>query len=52
MDRRQSRRTNPRISPMTIFNDEYLSNFLHAALAIPFAIPLVGIALRIVSHLI
>ena len=33
---------------MTIFNnDEYLSNFLHAALAIPFAIPLIGIALRI-----
>lgn len=37
---------------MTIFNDEHLSNFLHAALAIPFAIPLVGIALRIASHLI
>jgi len=37
---------------MNIFNDEYLSNVLHTALAIPFAIPLVGIALRIVSHLI
>ena len=37
---------------MTIFNDEYLSNFLHAALAIPFAIPLVGIVFRIASHLI
>jgi hypothetical protein len=37
---------------MNIFNDEYLSNFLHAALAIPFAIPLVGIALRIAAHLI
>ena len=34
---------------MSIFNDEYLSNFLHAALAIPFAIPLIGITLRIVS---
>ena len=37
---------------MTIFNEEYLSNFLHAALAIPFAIPLVGIVLRIAHHLI
>lgn len=37
---------------MTILNDENLSNFLHAALAIPFAIPLIGIALRIASHLI
>ena len=37
---------------MSIFNDEYLSNFLHAALAIPFAIPLVGMAMRIVSHLV
>ena len=37
---------------MSIFNDEYLSNFLHAALAIPFAIPLVGMTLRILSHLV
>ncbi len=37
---------------MTIFNEENLSNFLHAALAIPFAIPLIGITLRIVHHLI
>jgi hypothetical protein len=37
---------------MTIFNEEYLSNFLHAALAIPFAIPLIGITLRVIHHLI
>jgi hypothetical protein len=37
---------------MDFFNDEYLSNFLHAALALPFALPLFGVALRIVSHLI
>lgn len=37
---------------MSIFNDEYLSNFLHAAMAIPFAMPLIGITARIVSHLI
>jgi hypothetical protein len=37
---------------MSIFNEEYLSNFLHAAMAIPFALPLVGITIRIVSHLI
>lgn len=37
---------------MAIFEDEYLSNFLHAALALPFAIPLLGISLRILSHLI
>jgi hypothetical protein len=38
---------------MSIFNnDEYLSNFLHAALAIPFALPLIGLTARIISHLI
>ena len=37
---------------MAFFNEEYLSNFLHAALAIPFAIPLIGMTLRIVHHLI
>jgi hypothetical protein len=37
---------------MAIFNDEYLSNFLHAALALPFALPLIGFSLRILSHLI
>ena len=37
---------------MTIFDDEHLSNFLHAALALPFAIPLLGFSLRILSHLI
>ena len=38
---------------MSIFNnDEYLSNFLHAALAIPFALPLIGMTVRIFSHLI
>lgn len=37
---------------MTIFNEENLSNFLHAALAIPFAIPLIGITLRVIHHLI
>lgn len=37
---------------MKIFEEEYLSNFLHAALALPFAIPLLGFSLRIMSHLI
>lgn len=37
---------------MSIFNEEYLSNFLHAAMAIPFALPLIGITARIVAHLI
>ena len=37
---------------MSIFNEEYLSNFLQAAMAIPFALPLIGITARIVSHLI
>lgn len=37
---------------MSIFNEEYLSNFLHAAMAIPFALPLIGITARIISHLI
>ena len=37
---------------MSIFNEEYLSNFLHAAMAIPFALPVIGITIRIVSHLI
>ena len=38
---------------MSIFNnDEYLSNFLHAAMALPFALPLIGFSLRILSHLI
>jgi hypothetical protein len=37
---------------MSSFNDEYLSNFLHAALAIPFALPLIGMTARLISHLI
>ena len=37
---------------MDIFNDEYLSNFLHAAMALPFALPLLAFSLRILSHLI
>lgn len=37
---------------MSIFNEEYLSNFLHAAMALPFALPVIGITVRIVSHLI
>lgn len=37
---------------MEIFNDEYLSNFLHAAVAFAFALPLLGISLRVLSHLI
>lgn len=37
---------------MSIFNEEYLSNFLHAAMALPFALPLIGITARLVSHLI
>ena len=38
---------------MTFFKvDEYLSNFLHAALAIPFAIPLFGIAMHVAKHLV
>jgi hypothetical protein len=36
---------------MTTFNDEYLSNFLHAALAIPFALPLIGMTMRLASQL-
>jgi len=38
---------------MSVFNnEETLSNFLHAAMAIPFALPLIGMTIRIVSHLI
>ena len=38
---------------MSIFNnEETLSNFLDAAMAIPFALPLIGMTIRIVSHLI
>jgi len=38
---------------MSIFNNEKtLSNFLHAEMAIPFALPLIGMTVRIVSHLI
>jgi hypothetical protein len=38
---------------MTFFKvDEYLSSFLHAALAIPFAIPLFGIAMHVAKHLV
>ena len=37
---------------MTIFDDENISNFLHAALALPFVIPLFGMAMRIATHLI
>ena len=37
---------------MAIFNEEYLSNFLHAALALPFALPLIGFSLRVLSHMI
>jgi hypothetical protein len=37
---------------MSGFNDEYLSNFLHAMLAIPFALPLIGMTARLISHLI
>ena len=37
---------------MNIFEDEYLSNFLHAAVALPFALPLLGFSIRILSHLI
>jgi len=36
---------------MSTFNDEYLSNFLHAALAIPFALPLIGMTIRLASQL-
>ncbi len=38
---------------MTFFKiDEVLSNVLHATLAIAFAIPVFGMAIRIVSHLV
>ena len=37
---------------MEIFNDEHLSNFLHAAMALPFALPLLGFSLRLLSHLV
>ena len=38
---------------MTFFKlDEYLSNFLHAALAISFGIPVLGLALHVAKHLI
>ena len=38
---------------MTFFKlDEYLSNFLHAALAISFGIPVLGVALYVAKHLI
>jgi hypothetical protein len=37
---------------MDIFSDERLSNFLHAAMALPFAIPLLGLSLRVLSHLV
>ena len=32
--------------------DEIISGLLHAALAIPFALPLIGMTARIVTHLI
>ena len=36
---------------MTFFKlDEYLSGFLHAALAIPFALPFFGMALHVSKH--
>jgi hypothetical protein len=42
-----------RNNSMTFFKlDEYLSNFLHAALAISFGIPLFGIALHVAKHLV
>jgi hypothetical protein len=37
---------------MDIFSDERLSNFLHAAMALPFALPLLGLSLRVLSHLV
>jgi len=38
---------------MTFFKlDEYLSGFLHAALAIPFAIPFFGMAVYVARHLV
>lgn len=38
---------------MTFFKlDEYLSGFLHAALAIPFALSLFGIAVHVAKHLV
>jgi len=36
---------------MSTFSEEYLSNFLHAALAIPFALPLIGMTIRLASQL-
>jgi hypothetical protein len=32
--------------------DEIISGILHAALAIPFALPLIGMTARIATHLI
>jgi hypothetical protein len=38
---------------MTFFKlDEYLSGFLHAALAIPFALPFFGMAVHAAKHLV
>lgn len=38
---------------MTFFKlDEYLSNFLHAALAITFGIPVFGLALHVAKHFV
>ncbi len=38
---------------MTFFKlDEFLSSFLHAAVAISFGIPLFGIALHAAKHLV
>ena len=38
---------------MTFFKvDEYLSNFLHGALALAFAVPAFGLALHVAKHLV
>lgn len=38
---------------MTFFKlDEYLSNFLHTALAISFGIPVFGLVLHVAKHLV
>lgn len=38
---------------MTLFNsDEMISNFLHAALALAFAIPAFGMAIHVAKHLV
>ena len=38
---------------MTFFKlDEYLSGFLHAALALSFALPIFGIAVHVAKHLV